>query len=72
MTATEDSPFFMPLILSLLSIIISAAFLLLHILPWSRTYDWLTLHSRILLYFAVIGSSVALIWVLWAKHKLES
>ena len=58
--------------MAMFAVTVSAVFLLLHILPWSSTYDWLTLETRILLYLVVIGGLgglIFLIWVYWSKPE---
>jgi hypothetical protein len=50
---------------SIISAIIWAAFMLVHVLFWSSSFDWLQNLAIILLSLVVMAGIVGLMWVYW-------
>ena len=59
---------FVPTVVSIIAVIVWAAFMLTYILFWSSSYDWLQNFATLVLSFLVTGGLVGLMWVYW-MHK---
>ena len=64
MIEKEETPF-VPIVISIIAGIVWAAFMLLHILFWSSTYDWLQNLAIIVLSLVIMGGIIGLMWVYW-------
>ncbi|HEX9262254.1 MAG TPA: hypothetical protein VF893_06965 [Candidatus Bathyarchaeia archaeon] len=64
MTEKEETPF-VPIVISIIAGIVWAAFMLLHILFWSSSYDWLQNLAIIVLSLVIMGGIIGLMWVYW-------
>jgi len=61
---------FVPTVMSILAVIVWAAFMLIYILFWSSSYGWLQNFSILTLSLVVTGGLVGLMWVYW-MHKRD-
>ncbi len=68
MTEREKSPF-IPIVLSILAGIFWAAFMLVYVVFWSSSYDWLQNLAIIILSLVVMGGIVGLMWVYWVFKR---
>ena len=66
MTEREDSPF-VPIIVSIVSAILWAMFMLLHI--FVIKFDWLQNLAIIVLSLVIMGCIVGLMWVFWVFKR---
>jgi hypothetical protein len=67
-TAKEKTPF-IPIMVSILLAIFWAAFMLVHILFWSSSFDWLQNLAIILLSLVLVAGIVGIMWVYWVFKR---
>jgi hypothetical protein len=57
------------IVASILAAIVWAALMIVYIVLWSSSFDWLQNLSIILLSLVVIGGIVGLMWVYWVYKR---
>ncbi len=65
MAEREKSPF-IPIVVSILASIFWASFMLVHVVFWSSSFDWLQNLAIIVLSLIIMAGVVGLMWVYWA------
>jgi len=61
---------FIPIVLTILTFIVWAVFMLLHVVLWSFNYDWLQNLAIILLPLVIVVGIVGIMWVYWIFKRV--